>query len=327
MEPLLSVNDLCVSFDTDEGRLLAVDHIDFHIMPGEILGIVGESGSGKSVAAMSTLRLVPSPPGTLESGTVMFQGRDLLTLPIRELQAIRGNDISVIFQEPMTALSPLHRIGAQLAECALLHQAISKDDAAALSRDWLQRVGIPDVDDKMLAYPYQLSGGMRQRVMIAMALMLEPSLIIADEPTTALDVTIQAQVFDLIREMKQKDTAMILITHDMGVVWEMCDRVAVMYGSRIVEEANTRDLFQHPSHPYTRALLDTMPSLAKPGSVLPAIEGSVPSPLNYPPGCRFADRCTRVQELCKTDIPPLRSVEANRHAACHFPCTENAHDS
>ena len=320
--PLLQVKDLCISFDTDAGRLLAVDHINFHVNPGEILGIVGESGSGKSVSAMSLLRLVPSPPGVRESGSALFDGKDLLTIPLEELRKIRGNDISVIFQEPMTALSPLHKIGNQIMETILLHREMSKDDARTLAREWLSRVGIPDVDQKMAAYPHQLSGGMRQRVMIAMALVLEPRLIIVDEPTTALDVTIQAQIFDLIKEMKSKNTAMILITHDMGVVWEMCDRVAVMYGSCIIEEASTADLYQHPRHPYTRALLDTMPALAQPGTVLPAIEGQVPSPLDYPTGCRFADRCAHVQDTCKTRNPELQDSAPGHSAACLFPLEE-----
>jgi len=321
--PLLQVNDLCVSFETDAGRLLAVDHINFHVNAGEILGIVGESGSGKSVSAMSLLRLVPSPPGVRESGTALFDGQDLLSMPLEELRKVRGNDISVIFQEPMTALSPLHKIGNQIMETIRLHREIPKDEARALARDWLARVGIPDVEQKMLAYPHQLSGGMRQRVMIAMALVLEPRLIIADEPTTALDVTIQAQIFDLIKDMKAKNTAMILITHDMGVVWEMCDRVAVMYGSRIVEEALTTNLYKHPHHPYTRALLDTMPALAKPGTVLPAIDGQVPSPLNYPAGCRFADRCSHVQDTCRSQLPPLATCAPNHQAACLFPLKED----
>ena len=318
MDPVLSIQDLTVSFQTDEGRLTAVDHLSFDVRPGEVLGLVGESGCGKSVTAMSVLRLVPRPPGQFDAGRIMYNGQDLLSLPVQELRKVRGAGISMIFQEPMTALSPLYRIGNQMIETIRLHRDIPVDEARQVSLEWMRKVGIPDVEQKINAFPFELSGGMRQRIMIAMALMLEPSLIIADEPTTALDVTIQAQVFDLIRKMKDNDTSMLLITHDMGVIWEMCDRVVVMYASRKVEEGPVKEIFNKPSHPYTQALLKSMPSLAQPGERLPTIEGQVPSPLNYPPGCRFCDRCPQVMDKCREHSPDMHELGPGHQAACHL---------
>jgi len=289
--PLLSIHDLSVSFDTDEGTARAVSHVDLDIRRGETLGLVGESGCGKSVTAMSILCLVPSPPGRMESGRILFEGQDLLKLPARELQSIRGRQISMIFQEPMDALSPLHRIGHQLVEALQLHLPLPRQQAWQRATEWLGRVGIPDPGERMNAYPHELSGGMRQRVMIAMAVMMQPLLIIADEPTTALDVTIQAQIFDLIREVKSEQTAVLLITHDMGVVWEMCDRVAVMYASEIVELAPRDELFRNPLHPYTRALLKSIPSECPHGQELPSIPGQVPSSLQPLRGCHVKSRC------------------------------------
>ena len=313
--PLLSIRDLCVSFDTDEGVVRAVDHVSLDILRGEVLGLVGESGCGKSVTAMSILRLIPSPPGHVDSGQIIFRERDLLVLPIRELRAVRGKDISMIFQEPMTALSPLHRVGRQLADTVRYHAKTTPRAAWQNGEAWLRKVGLPDAAERMHAYPFQLSGGMRQRVMIATALMLHPALVIADEPTTALDVTIQAQVFDLMRAMKERDTSLLLITHDMGVIWEMCDRVAVMYASQIVETGRVRDLFAAPLHPYTEALLAAIPSLARKSGRLPAIPGQVPSPLEYPSGCRFRERCSYAFGRCAVEQPSLGAVEG-RTARC-----------
>lgn len=328
MNTLLDIRNLGITFDTDEGPLKAVDNVSFSIRQGEVVGLVGESGCGKSATALSLLRLIPMPPGRLTSGEVIFEGRDLLRLPTYELRSIRGRRISVIFQEPMSALSPLHRVGAQLVETLQLHLPIDTRTAWNTSVDWLKRVGLPDPVAQMRAYPYQLSGGMLQRVMIAMALMLEPALIIADEPTTALDVTIQAQVLELLREMKSKDASLLLITHDLGVVWELCDRVVVMYASRVVEEGPRRDLFENPAHPYTRALLDSVLSLTGRADRLSTIEGQVPSPLAYPAGCRFAPRCPHAFTRCRQEQPPLYTLSTDRHSAC-FLCDKHptAHTS
>ncbi len=316
MDPLLTVENLTVSFQTEEGRLTAVDGVSFDIRRGEVLGLVGESGCGKSVTAHSLVRLVPSPPGRIESGAVRFGGRDLLALPIAELRQIRGRAISLIFQEPLTALSPLHRIGFQLVEVLQLHRPMAKGAAWKLSAEWLRKVGIPDPAERMFAYPHQCSGGMRQRVMIAMALMLDPDLVIADEPTTALDVTIQAQIFELMLELKGRDSAILLITHDMGTVWELCRRVIVMYASRIVEEGPVEAVFAAPLHPYTRGLLNSMPSRQARGRRLEAIPGQVPSPLRYPRGCHFCDRCPLVFDRCRAEKPALAVRGDGRKAAC-----------
>jgi oligopeptide/dipeptide ABC transporter ATP-binding protein len=322
MTTLLDIRNLGITFDTDEGPLKAVDDVSFSIRQGEVVGLVGESGCGKSVTALGLLRLIPMPPGRLTSGEVIFEGRDLLRLPTDELRTIRGRRISVIFQEPMSALSPLHRVGAQLVETLQLHLPIDKHTAWNTSVDWLSRVGLPDPGAQMRAYPYQLSGGMLQRVMIAMALMLEPALIIADEPTTALDVTIQAQVLDLLRTLKSQDTSLLLIAHDLGVVWELCDRIVVMYASRVVEEGPRRELFETPAHPYTRALLDSVLSLTGRADRLSTIEGQVPSPLEYPAGCRFAPRCPHAFARCHQEQPPLYTLSTDRHSAC-FLCDKN----
>lgn len=316
MNTLLDVKNLSVSFDTDEGSLTAAENISFSIGQGEIVGLVGESGCGKSVTALSLLRLIPMPPGRILSGQALFEGRDLLSLPASELRTIRGRRISVIFQEPTAALSPLHTIGAQLIEALQLHLTLDHQAARRIALDWLKKVGIPDPDERMQAYPYQLSGGMLQRVMIAMALMLDPSLIIADEPTTALDVTLQAQILDLLLEMKSRSTSLLLITHDLGVVWEMCDRVVVMYAAKIVEEGPRVELFKNPAHPYTQALLESVISLTSHSKRLSSIEGQVPSPLAYPAGCRFADRCKFAFARCRRELPPLYDVSPGHRSAC-----------
>lgn len=316
METLLDIQNLSVAFDTDEGPLTAVDNVSFSIGRGEVLGLVGESGCGKSVTALSLLRLIPMPPGRIQSGKVIFDHRDLLRLPASDLHSIRGRQISMIFQEPASALSPLHRVGAQLVETLKLHQTIDSREAWATSVEWLRKVGIPDPDQRMQAYPFELSGGMIQRVMIAMALMTQPALIIADEPTTALDVTIQAQVLQLLRDMRNQNASLLLITHDLGVVWEMCDRVLVMYASQIVEEGPRGELFERPCHPYTRALLGSVISLSRSGERLVTIDGQVPSPLSYPAGCRFAPRCRYAFDRCRTGQPPLEIIAPNRRSAC-----------
>lgn len=316
-QALLSVSNLRVSFKTDDAFFTAVDDVSFDIHSGEVVGLVGESGCGKSVSALSLLRLIPSPPGKIEKGRVLFKGSDILAADIETVRNIRGKEISMIFQEPLSALSPLQRIGRQMVETIQIHQDTPKTSAWQMSLEWLGKVKIPDAAEKMHAYPYQLSGGMQQRIMIAMALMMNPELIIADEPTTALDVTIQAQVFQLIREMKAERTSILLITHDMGVVWEMCDRVLVMYASRIVEEGRMEDIFSAPSHPYTFSLLKSIPSLSDgKGQRLAVIPGSVPSPENYPSGCRFRDRCPFVFEKCKKEMPELVPVSESHRAAC-----------
>ena len=316
MSDLLKIENLSVTFETDEGVLKAVDDVSLDVRKGEVLGLVGESGCGKSVTALSVLRLIPSPPGRIASGRILFKKRDLLQQPIRELQQIRGREISMIFQDPMIALSPLHRIGHQLVETLQVHQKIRRDNAWAAGAEWLAKVGIPDPAERMYAYPFQLSGGMRQRVMIAMALMLHPELVIADEPTTALDVTIQAQIFNLMMTMRDKDTSVLIITHDMGVVWELCDRVIVMYASKVVEEGPVNPLFEKPLHPYTQGLLRSVPARQKKGVRLESIEGQVPSPFKYPEGCRFCDRCPLAFDRCRKESPTLFESADGRRAAC-----------
>ena len=313
---LLDVRNLNVSFHTDDGVFKAVDNVSLHVKRGEIVGLIGESGCGKSVTSLSILKLIPSPPGKIDSGQIFFNGHDLLKLNTAELRKIRGKSISVVFQEPLSALSPLQRIGQQLVETLKIHNDISKKEAWALAAEWLDKVKIPDVKERMFAYPFQLSGGMQQRVMIAMAMMLEPDLIIADEPTTALDVTIQSKIFALIKEMRLEKTSILLITHDMGVIWEMCDRVVVMYASRIAEEAGKDDIFNRPAHPYTQGLLNSIPKLTADSNRLEAIPGQVPSPYNYPSGCYYRDRCPHAFDRCAQEVPPLMELGEGHRAAC-----------
>ncbi|NCC51621.1 MAG: ABC transporter ATP-binding protein [Spartobacteria bacterium] len=312
MKNVVHIKNLEVVFDTDEGCIEAVRDITLSIREGETLGLVGESGCGKSVTSMSILRLIPCPPGRITGGEILFDGQDLLTLPIPQLRRIRGQAIGMIFQEPMTALSPLHRIGSQLVEAWQFHYPLKRREAWEQSLAWLEKVGIPDPAQQMYAYPYQLSGGMRQRVMIAAAMMMAPRLLIADEPTTALDVTIQAQILDLMRAMKKADTSVLLITHDMGVIWEMCERVAVMYAGEIVEVGDVEPLFNTPLHPYTEALLQSIPSLAEGRGRLPTIKGQVPSPLEYPAGCRFSSRCPHAFDRCLAEHPTLKKQGARQ---------------
>ena len=318
-EVILEVKDLATEFDTEQGVARALDDISFEVKAGETLGIVGESGCGKSVTALSILRLLPKPAGNIVSGEVIFKGQDLIRLPADDMHNIRGNRIAMIFQEPMTALNPVYRISRQLNETLALHNPeMNKAEINEASINMLKRVGIPAPERRMKEYPHQLSGGMRQRVMIAIALLCKPEILIADEPTTALDVTIQAQILQLLKDL-QKETGMaiIFITHDLGVIAELCDRVVVMYGGRIIEQADILTLFDKPSHPYTRGLLNAIPRLDKSSKkVLSTIPGMVPSLFDFLPGCRFQNRCDYVQEQCTQDIPVLESDSDGHQVRC-----------
>lgn len=319
-ESVLRLENLVVAFDTEQGVVHAVDDISFSLEQGSVLGIAGESGCGKSVTALSILRLLPKPVSRIVSGKIWFDGNNILELPIDQLQFIRGKKISMIFQEPMTALNPVHAVGRQLIEVYQLHFSDSFTTMETRAIQMLERVGISDPAKVMKKYPHQLSGGMRQRVMIAMALACEPDILIADEPTTALDVTVQAQILDLIKELQvQTGMSVILITHDLGVIAESCDQVLVMYAGRIAETSPVIDLFKNPLHPYTKGLLTSIPSRAKVAkTILPTIKGSVPSLLDMPKGCRFADRCPLVKEICWQVSPLERSIGKQRTAACHL---------
>lgn len=316
-ETLIEIGDLHTYFFTNEGVVESVKGVDLKIGRGETLGLVGESGCGKSVTAQSIMRLIPQPPGRIVRGKILFEGVDLVSISELEMRAIRGNNISMIFQEPMTSLNPVLRIGVQIAEVVRLHRNLSKKEAAQFAVDMLAKVEIPDPEKRALEYPYQLSGGMRQRVMIAMALSCDPKLVIADEPTTALDVTIQAQILDLMNNLKEDfGASILLITHDLGVVANMAQRVAVMYAGQIVEQANVVDLFEHSLHPYTIGLLASIPDMESPvkeDKLLPAIPGVVPSLLDLPRGCAFQDRCGQVMARCKTEYPPLFSRNGSDH--------------
>jgi peptide/nickel transport system ATP-binding protein len=326
MADLLQVKNLQTSFFTPEGEVRAIDGVSFEIGEGKTLGLVGESGCGKSVTSLSIMRLIQSPPGRIVGGEIFYRGRDLLKLNNEEMRKIRGNEISMIFQEPMTSLNPVFTVGNQIGEAIRLHQGLGKRETRQKTIEMLRLVKIADPESRVDAYPHQLSGGMRQRVMIAMALSCNPSLLIADEPTTALDVTIQAQILELMKELQQKigGMALLLITHDLGVVAEQADEVAIMYAGKIVERASTKAIFNHPFHPYTVGLLNSLPGAgALKKKRLDAIAGVVPSPLHLPSGCRFRDRCPRAAELCAEKEPPLENKEAGHPAACHFPHTES----
>lgn len=313
---LLEVKDLCVEFENDDYRIRAVEDVSITLDRGQVLGLVGESGCGKSASCMCIPRLLPSPPAHVPRGKILFDGIDLLATPLKELRKIRGNKIGVIFQDPMTALSPLHKIGNQLQEVIHLHSDMSQTESRRMAIEWLDKVGIPDPTSKANAWPHELSGGMQQRVMIAMALLLEPDLIIADEPTTALDVTIQAQVLRLMRDLHRKDSALLLITHDMGVVSQMATHIAVMYAGQIVENAEAEKFFKSPKHPYSKALLRALPSSATRGQKLESIPGHVPSPKNYPSGCRFHNRCSQVMDKCRKNAPKLTTVADGHCVRC-----------
>jgi peptide/nickel transport system ATP-binding protein/oligopeptide transport system ATP-binding protein len=317
-EPLLSVRNLRVYFHQRDRVVRAVDGVDLRLDPAKTLCLVGESGSGKSLTALSIMRLI-SPPGRIEEGSeITYAGRDLVAASAQQMQSIRGNEISMIFQEPMTSLNPAHTVGAQIAEAVRLHRPVSKAAAAERALEMLRLVGVPDPRRRGSDYPHQLSGGMRQRVMIAMALSCEPRLIIADEPTTALDVTIQAQVLELLRELRDTlDMAVLLITHDLGVVAEMADDVAVMYAGRIVERGNVQDTFARPQHPYTQALLRSIPVLGmRQDQRLTVIPGMVPSPASWPSGCRFEARCDQAFDRCG-EYPPLFDIGPQAAACWH----------
>ena len=319
-EPLLDIRDLKTWFKTDDGMVRAVDGVSLHIDRGETLGVVGESGCGKTVTARSVLKLIDMPPGRFEAGQILWQGRDLIPLDEAEMNKIRAREIAIIFQEPMTSLNPVYTVGDQIAEVIELHQKLTRKQAMAGAADMLKLVNIPNPQRRVHDYPHQFSGGMRQRVMIAMALSCQPKLLIADEPTTALDVTIQAQILELMQEMKERfGMAILLITHAMGVVAETTQRVVVMYAGKVVEEAPVGALFGDPRHPYTQGLIRSIPRVDRSAgrqARLESIPGTVPSLLNPPPGCRFAARCRYVMPACTQAIPPLKEVAPGHKVAC-----------
>jgi oligopeptide/dipeptide ABC transporter ATP-binding protein len=322
-EPILSIKDLAVEFKTDDGIVHAVDGITYDLYPGETLGIVGESGSGKSVSTLSILGLIPQPPGRIVSGTAMFKGRDLLKLKKRELRRLRGDEVAMVFQDPMTSLNPVLKIGHQLGEAIEVHYP--KEPAEKVKErviGLLELVGVPNPETRYSQYPHEFSGGMRQRAMIAMSIANSPSLLIADEPTTALDVTIQAQVLEVLKKVQvETEAATIMITHDLGIVAEMCDRVLVMYAGHIVESGDVHSIFRNPRHPYTVGLMDSLPKLTEDEEWLHPIPGSPPSLINIPPGCPFHPRCFLSQGRlrCREERPALRPTESEEHrAACHF---------
>jgi len=318
-EPILSIKGLKTSFFTEDGVLDAVDCIDLDLNQGETVAVVGESGSGKTVCALSVLRLLPSPPAKIVGGEILFKGVDLAVLGEKEIAKIRGDKISMIFQEPMTSLNPVMKIGRQVAEVVTAHRPLPQKIAMEQAVDMLRKVGIPEPEARAKDYPHQLSGGMRQRVMIAMALILKPELLIADEPTTAVDVTVQAQLLDLLKTHQAKEgMAVLLITHDLSIVREVADRVCVMYGSKIVEKGDCKDLLEHPLHPYTVGLINSSPMLDDKITRLVEIPGLVPDPLDFPTGCRFHPRCPKCEDICKSSLPELREIESRRYAACHI---------
>jgi oligopeptide/dipeptide ABC transporter ATP-binding protein len=322
-EPILSIRDLAVEFKTDDGIVHAVDGISYDVFPGETLGIVGESGSGKSVSTLALLGLIPQPPGRIVSGTAMFKGTDLLTMKKRELRRFRGDEVAMVFQDPMTSLNPVLKIGFQLGESIKTHYPkVPDDEVEKRVVDLLRLVGVPNPDTRVNQYPHEFSGGMRQRAMIAMAIANSPSLLIADEPTTALDVTIQAQVLEVLKRVQaETEAATILITHDLGIVAEMCERVIVMYAGRIVEFGDVHTIFRAPRHPYTIGLMDSLPKLTEDEEWLRPIPGAPPSLINRPSGCAFHPRCflSQGRPQCRDDVPGLRRAEGSEHeAACHF---------
>ena len=316
---LLQIKDLCTIFEVEEGLVKAVDGVSFELDEKETMGLVGESGCGKSVTALSIMRLVANPPGRIASGSILFEGRDLTSIPESEMRRLRGNEISMVFQEPMTSLNPVFTVGDQIGEVFRVHQHMNKNQAIEAAVRMLKQVGIPSPERRATEYPHQMSGGMRQRVMIAMALACRPKLMIADEPTTALDVTIQAQILALMNALREEiGTSILLITHNLGVVAEMADKVAVMYAGRIVEAATVTDLFEHPSHPYTVGLMNSLPPAPDEPikSSLATIEGIVPSLLDLPTGCKFRDRCPDAFEPCPKQEPELYDLGGNHLVRC-----------
>ncbi len=318
-ERLLHIERLKTYFFTDRGVAKAVDGVSVAVHRGQTVALVGESGCGKTVTALSIMRLVPDPPGKIIGGKIEFQGRDLLTLSEREMRSVRGKEIAMIFQEPMSSLNPVFRVGAQVAEAIILHQNVGKKEARKRTVELFERVGIPEAESRVDEYPHQMSGGMCQRVMIAMALSCNPSLLIADEPTTALDVTIQAQILALLRQLQSEfHMSILLITHDLGIVAEMADYVAIMYASKIVEWSRCVDLFREPLHPYTVGLFRSLPRVEGGRKRLRVIPGTVPSPLDFPSGCKFHPRCPIAEQKCVTDEPDLMEITDGRRAACWF---------
>lgn len=316
-EPLLAIRDLKTYFISKGSEVRAVDGIDIDVEKGQIVCIVGESGCGKSMTSLSIMRLVPKPFGKIVDGEMLFNGKDLTKLTEREMSDVRGNDISMIFQEPMTALNPVTTIGSQIAEVLIRHRGLNKRQALDRAVEMLQFVGVPRAKEIVHEYPHQLSGGLRQRVMIAMAMVCEPKLLIADEPTTALDVTIQAQVLELMKKMRRETgTAIILITHDLGVVADMADHVVVMYAGQVVESVNADTIFESPLHPYTKALMDSIPSIEEEKESLYSIPGTVPSAANFPKGCRFAERCPIAEASCFEKMPELRELKPGHLVRC-----------
>jgi oligopeptide transport system ATP-binding protein len=316
---LLEVRDLQVEFRTRDGVAKAVNGVDYAVDAGETLAVLGESGSGKSVTAQAIMGILDMPPGRITGGEILFQGRDLLKLKEDERRRIRGAEMAMIFQDALSSLNPVLSVGDQLGEMFVVHRGMSRKDARAKAVELMDRVRIPAARERVKDYPHQFSGGMRQRIMIAMALALEPALIIADEPTTALDVTVQAQVMELLAELQREyHMGLILITHDLGVVADVADRIAVMYAGRIVEQAPVHDIYKAPAHPYTRGLLDSIPRLDQKGQELYAIKGLPPNLMHIPPGCAFNPRCPMARDVCRTDVPPLYEVDDRRTSACHF---------
>lgn len=314
---LVEFKNLKTYFYTEDGIIKAVDDVSFKIKEGETLCVVGESGCGKSVTAMSLMRLIPDPPGKYEGGEIFFDGKNVLKLPEDKMREIRGNQISVIFQEPMTSLNPVFTIGFQISEALILHQKLSKEEAKNKAIEMLKLVGIPRASEIADCYPHELSGGMRQRAMIAMAVSCNPKLLIADEPTTALDVTIQAQILDIMRDLKNKlGTSIMLITHDLGVVAEMADYVVVMYAGKVIEESNVIEIFKNPLHPYTLGLLNSKPIINKELDRLYSISGQVPNPLNMPEGCYFNPRCSKATDECRSKRPEIREIKPGHKVAC-----------
>lgn len=320
MAPLLEVDDLHMHFFTRDGVVRAVDGVSFVLEAGQTLGVVGESGSGKSVTALSIMRLVPEPPGKVVSGDIRFKGESILSMPEKDQRALRGNRIAMIFQDPMTSLNPVYRIGKQIAEPLRIHKSMSKADAWAAAVELLRQVGIPQPEERARQYPHEFSGGMRQRAMIAMALACSPDILIADEPTTALDVTIQAQILELMQEIQQQtESAIIMITHDLGIVADMADHILVMYAGKAVEFGTADDVFYRPLHPYALGLLESLPrhDLDEKGALCP-IRGLPPSLIHLPGGCAFHPRCEFAQTICRTSVPPLLEITPGHYSSCHF---------
>ncbi|MGM0689580.1 MAG: ABC transporter ATP-binding protein [Bacillota bacterium] len=317
MDYLLQVEDLKTTFYTDDAIIRAVNGVSFNVKPGEVVGLVGESGCGKSVVSLSIMRLIKYPPGRIEGGRVIFNGQDLLGIDEKSMRRVRGNDIAMIFQEPMTSFNPVYKIGDQVSEAIRLHQGLNRDEAWKEAVNMLELVGIPRPNEIINDYPHQLSGGMRQRAMIAMALSCNPKLLIADEPTTALDVTIQAQILELMKEIKERiNTAIIFITHDLGVIAEMAQHVVVMYSGLVVEDSGVSDLFHDPLHPYTAGLIKSKPKLEEEKEILDFIPGTVPNPMDMPTGCPFHPRCPEVMAICRQEMPDLLESHNKRLVRC-----------